>query len=430
MTTRTKLLLGAGVVVGLLVAGGVVFALTRPPADESHPDVTFRAEPTQSPVPDIPEPARGSKKKDPLRNFLWASYGYSKDRRRYLPASLLLRPPYWRVWTYPGSVLTEFPPAMAEGKLFLLKNNGALHAIDKRTGKAVWKRKVGALSAASPAYGNGRVFVTLLARGRHTPGAVAALRAKDGKLLWRRLLPSRSESSPVFDSDRIYFGSENGTVYCVRAGDGQVRWKFKASGAVKAGLALADGKLYFGDYSGRVYAIRQADGGRVWSTGTKGGKFGLRSGQFYSTPAVAYGRVYLGNTDGRMYSFSSDDGKLAWTKGTGNYVYSSPAVAQVPGGRPTVYFGSYDGNFYAVDARSGRVRWKHHDGGKISGGVTVVGDIVYYSNIGKRDTTGLGARTGREVFHMGRGAFNPVVSDGRTIFLTGYSSLYALRPKR
>ena len=138
--------------------------------------------------------------------------------------------------------------------------------------------------------------------------------------------------------------------------------------------------------------------------------------------------MYIGNTDGKMYSFSSANGKLAWTKGTGSYVYSSPAVAQVPGFRPTVYFGSYDGVFYALDARNGRVIWKHRDGGKISGGATVVGEIVYFSNLGKKDTTGLGARTGREVFHMGRGAFNPVISDGRTIFLTGYTSLYALRP--
>ena len=70
----------------------------------------------------------------------------------------------------------------------------------------------------------------------------------------------------------------------------------------------------------------------------------------------------------------------------------------------------------------------HRDGGKITGGATVVGDIVYFSNWGKKDTTGLGVRTGRKVFHMGRGAFNPVISDGRTIFLTGYSTLYALRP--
>jgi outer membrane protein assembly factor BamB len=426
MTARKKLLLGAAVVLAALVAGGAVLALTRSPADVSNPDVEFHEEPTVTPAPDVPEPGKASA----LRNFLWAGYGYSKDRRKYLPASTLLRPPYRRVWTYPGSVLLEFPPVMAEGKLFLLKNNGALHAIDKRTGKAVWKRRLGTLAAASPAYGNGRVFVTLLSRGKGKAGAVAALRAEDGKLLWRRILPSRSESSPVFADDRVYFGSENGNVYAIRAGDGAVRWKFRASGAVKSGLALADGKLYFGDYSGRVYAIRQADGVKSWSTGTKGSTFGLRAGQFYSTPAVAYGRVYVGNTDGRMYSFSSADGKLAWTKGTGSYVYSSPAVAHVPGGRPTVYFGSYDGVFYAVDARNGKVRWKHRDGGKISGGASVVGDIVYFSNLGKKDTTGLGARTGREVFHIGRGAFNPVISDGRTIFLTGYSSLYALRPQR
>jgi outer membrane protein assembly factor BamB len=423
--SRRKLILGVAVPVAVLVAAGVVFAILRQPGDVSHPNVAFHPEPTQTPVPDAPQAA----KKDPLRNFLWADYGYSQDRRHYLPASMVLRPPFWRVWTLGGSTLTEFPPVMAEGKLFLLKNNGAVYAIDKKTGQVRWKRKMGVLAAASPAYGNGRIFVTLLSRGNNLPGAIFALRASDGKVLWRRLLPSRSESSPVFDNNRVYLGSENGTVYALLAADGSVRWTFKAHGAVKGGLALANGKLFFGDYSGRVYAIRQADGGQVWDTGTNGGAFGFASGQFYSTPAVAYGRVYIGNTDGRMYSFASSNGKLAWAKETGGYVYSSPAVAQVPSGQPTVYFGSYDGTFYALDARSGRVRWTYRDGGKISGSPTVVGDIVYFSNIGKKDTTGLGARTGRRVFHMGRGSFNPVISDGRTIFLTGYSSIYALRPR-
>src|SRR3954447_25054417 len=235
MTTRKKLLLGAGVVLLLLVIGGTVFALTRPPQDVSNPNVEFDAEPTATEAPEeIPEePKKGSKEVDPLRDFQWSVYGYSKDRRKFLPASKLLRPPFWRVWTYPGSVLTEFPPVMAEGKLFLLKNNGTVHAIDKRTGKRVWSRSLGTLAAASPAYGNGRIFVTLLMRGKHNKGLVAALRPKDGKVLWSRPLASRSESSPVFDNDRIYFGAEDGSVYSLRAADGALRWKFKASGAVK-----------------------------------------------------------------------------------------------------------------------------------------------------------------------------------------------------
>ena len=139
--------------------------------------------------------------------------------------------------------------------------------------------------------------------------------------------------------------------------------------------------------------------------------------------------MYIGNTDGNMYSFSAASGKLAWRRGTGSYVYASPAVAQVRDSKPTVYFGSYDGTFYALDARTGATRWTYRDGGKISGAATVVGDIVYYSNWGKRDTTGLWARSGKKAWHSGRGAFNPVVSDGQTVYVTGFSSIGAFMPK-
>jgi len=426
--SRRRLFIGIAVAVLLLAGGaGAAFVLISG-RDVSNPDVEFRAEPTETPLPDPTDvPKKGEK--DPLDAFVWAQYGYSKDRRKYLPASLKLRPPFYRRWSVTGSVLLEFSPVIGGRSLYLLKNNAALYAIAKKTGRVRWKRKLGDLAASSPAVGNGRVYVTLLQRGKNTrAGRVLALRARDGKILWTRPLPSRSESSPVLANDRLYFGSENGTVYSLRASDGAVRWTFKAGGEVKSGLALADGKLYFGDYSGRVHAIRQRDGSRAWTSGTRGNRFGTSSGNFYSTPAVAYGRVYIGNTDGRVYSFASSNGKLAWSKSTGGFVYGSPAVAAVPGGRPSVYVGSYSGRFFALDGRTGRVRWSHDAGGKISGGATVIGDIVYFANLSKKSTVGLGARTGRKVFDFGRGSFNPVVSDGRDIFLTGYSSLYALRP--
>ena len=317
-------------------------------------------------------------------------------------------------------------------RLYLLNDHGVLAAIQKHTGKRLWKRKLGALAAASPAYANGIVYVVLLQRTKQGRGSrigrVVALDGKTGKIRWSRELASRSESSPLVADDRLYFGSENGTVYSMGAGDGRVRWRFRAAGAVKGGLALADGKLYFGDYGGRAYAIRQDSGRQVWRASTHGRRFGLGSGNFYSTPAVAYGRVYLGNTDGRIYSFSAASGELAWSKSTGGYVYASPAVAQVPGGRPLVYAGSYSGRFYALDARSGAVRWSRGGNGRISGGATVIGDIVYYADLGKKRTIGLGARTGRKLFEHERGSYNPVVSDGETIYLTGYHALYALQP--
>jgi outer membrane protein assembly factor BamB len=426
--SRRRIVLGLGLALLIIVGGAAAAYVLLAGGDVSNPDVEFRPEPTETALPDPTDvPKKGEK--DPLDDFVWAHYGYSKDRRRYLPASPKLRPPYVRRWSVTGKILLEFSPVIGGRSLYLLKNNGALYAISKKTGRVRWKRKLGYLAASSPAYGDGVVYVTLLQRGKSTKaGRVSALRARDGKVLWTRLLPSRSESSPLLDGDRLYFGSENGTIYSLRASDGDVRWTFKAQGEVKSGLALADGKLYFGDYGGRVYAIRQADGSRAWTMGTRGSRFGTTGGNFYSTPAVAYGRVYIGNTDGKVYSFGSASGKLAWSKSTGGFVYGSPAVAAVPDGPPSVYIGSYSGRFYSLDARNGRVRWSRNVGGKISGGATVIGDIVYFANLSAKSTIGLGARTGRTVFKFNRGGFNPVVSDGRDIYLTGYSSLYALRP--
>jgi outer membrane protein assembly factor BamB len=177
--------------------------------------------------------------------------------------------------------------------------------------------------------------------------------------------------------------------------------------------------------------VSAKSGRGVWSVGTSGTRFGFGSGRFYSTAAVAFGRVYLGNTDGRVYSFAASSGKLAWATGTGSYVYGSPAVAITPGLGPTVYLGSYDGSFYAFDARSGAVRWRYATGTKISGSATIVGNVVYFSNLQPaNDTFGLNARTGKKVFGFPDGAFNPVVADRRAIYLAGYGNLYELLPKR
>jgi outer membrane protein assembly factor BamB len=420
---RRRLLVGAGVLAVLVVLAGIgVFIVLNRQGDISNPDVEFR--------PDVPPPAPGPPPKpgvDPLADFTWPLYGYSKDRRRFLEAPKSLRPPFRRVWKRRIGVLLEFPPVLAGQRLFVLDDDAVLTAVAKASGRVAWRRRLGHLAASSPAYADGRLFVTILERRSGQAGRVVALRARTGKILWTRDLPTRTETSPLVDDGKLYVGSESGTVYQLRQSDGKVGWTYHASGPVKGGLALSNRTLYFGDYSGHVYALREGSGRVRWQVGTSGARFGFGSGSFYATAAVAWGRVYLGNTDGNVYSFAADSGKLAWRTRTGGYVYSSAVAAHVPGSRPMIYVGSYDGSFYGMDARSGRVMWSHYDGGHISGGASVVGDIVYFANIRKKTTTGLSARTGRQVFSFRDGAYNPVISDTRTIFLVGNKTLYALQ---
>jgi outer membrane protein assembly factor BamB len=423
---RRRLVWIALALVALLLAAGAVKVLTGGPGDVSNPDVAFDTAPPTAPQPTTTTTTKSSAK-DPFDDgFEWPMYGYTPNRARYLPLDRPLRPPFTVRWKVTGSILLEFPPVLCGKSLYLLKNNGALYAISRRTGKVRWRSKLGYLAASSPACHDGTVYSVLLARGKGIgAGRVVAVAGYTGRTRWSRKLPSRAESSPLVDHGRLYFGSEDGTVYALDTADGAVKWTYKAGGAVKGAIALdGEGRLFFGDYNGQVTALRRADGKQLWKTGTSGGAFGLKSGNFYATPAVAFGRVYLGNTDGFVYSFGASDGKLAWRHKTGGYVYSSPAISPVRGG--TVYAGSYDGKLYAFDARSGNVKWTRQSGGKISGGPVVIGDLVFYSNLSRHSTAAVGAATGAPVWSIGRGAFNPVISDGRRIYLVGYTNLYAL----
>jgi outer membrane protein assembly factor BamB len=416
------------VAVLLLAIGGAVAVLVlHAPGNVSHPNLSFTRSTT------APAPSR----RPVVNDFEWPRYGYDASRTHVFPGPRAPGPPLHVGWRYNDFALLEFPPVVYRDTLYLVDDNGSAKAIDKRSGHVLWEHKVGTLAAASPAIGvpEQLVFVPLLSTNPNAGqnpgnGRFLALSMRTGRVAWSRPVAAGTESSPLAWGSTVYFGDQSGTVYALRARDGHVLWTYHASGAVKGGPALANGTLYFGDYAGRAYAVNAATGRELWAVSTNGAHFGLGSGNFYSTPAVAFGRVYMGNTDGRVYSFAARTGKLAWATATGAYVYASAAVLDTPGLGPTVYIGSYDGNMYAFNAQSGSVRWTHNAGAKISGSPTIVSGVVYFSALGMRTTQGLDVRTGHQVFSFPDGAFNPVISDFGAIYLSGYTTLYQMLPRR
>ncbi len=416
-------------VVALVVAGGAAaFVLLHSPGNVSHPDLQFTV-----PTTTVDAPPRHRAKHAP-DNFQWPWYGYDSARTRFFAGPPNLHPPFAVGWKFVDGALLEFPPVIYHETMFVLDDDGSARAIDLRNGHVLWHHRIGTLSAASPAIAPeaGVVLFPVLSISGHSPGdgRFIALSMKKGRTVWSRPIGPGSESSPIVHGKTVFFGDQGGTLYARNVANGHLYWTYHAAGAIKGGPALVNGVLYFGDYSGRAYAVRAANGQQVWSVGTNGAHFGFGSGEFYSTPAVAYGRVYMGNTDGRVYSFGARNGALAWATATGAYVYASPAVADPKGLGPTVYVGSYDGNLYAFDAQSGAIRWRHPAGGKISGAATVVGDVVYYSDLGTRTTTGLNAVTGRQVFSFHDGAFTAVIADYHALYLDGYATIYQLvRPQ-
>jgi outer membrane protein assembly factor BamB len=343
-----------------------------------------------------------------------------------------LRPPFRRDWVTGGTSLVEFPPAIGFHYLYYASLNGNLIAVSAANGRRLWTLHVGRCEAASPAVnrlGRGSVFETFLNRepcGRGSAqsgdGELVAVAAGRSHLVrWRKNLGA-TETSPTIVGNRIYIGDYAGRVYSLRGVDGKTIWTFQAGGDVKGAIAYDRGRLFFGAYDGRVYALRASDGKLIWRGQSSRDWFGGH-GQFYSTPSVAYSRVYLGSTDGHVYSFGEQSGKLRWSYHTGGFVYGSPAVW-----RHRVFVGSYDHTFYALDAATGAVLWKFHANGPISGSATIVDGIVYFATLERR-TYGLDALTGKEVWTYPDGAFTPVVTDGKRLYVVGWGKLYAFSPR-
>ena len=404
-------------------AVGVAVVLTS--SDKPAPEPVAKPAPKAAPKPK-PEPKPVTVPPRPAEGRDWPLYGNGPARTRHM-RNVNLKPPFRRVWSLNGGKLIEFQPVLAGGRLFVLKNDGRALALAADTGKVRWRKRIGGLAASAPGAAGASVYFVVNHGGYGGiagagPAKVVAINRRNGHIRWAKRINTASESSPLVVKERVYVGSQSGAVYALSARSGRILWKYWAGGPVKGALAYSHGRLFFGDYGGSVTSLRARSGHVAWRAGGYG--------QIYATPAVAFGRVYVSSKSGAVYALSAAHGRRLWSRPMGGYVYSAPAVGAVKGMRPAVFIGSYAGRFAALNARTGGIIWSRSGYGKISGAASVIGRIVYFSSLSARRTWALSAKTGRVLWSIGKGAFNPAISDGKRVYITGYGSQYAFTTPR
>jgi outer membrane protein assembly factor BamB len=370
----------------------------------------------------------GSSKSDaPLID--WPYFGRVPERTHYLPLeSRPLDPPLKQAWSISTHALIEFPPAIANGVAYVVNKYGNGKAVRLKDRKVIGETNFGPnkgnpTDVTAPVYYQGDLY------GAFLDGTLAAANPQTGKLDWERKLHAHLESSPLGVEGRLYLGTDKAQVLALDAKTGKTDWAFAAPGAVKASPSYDNGQLFVADYESTMFALNAATGKPTWRSNTsKVAPYG--EGGFFSSPAVAFGRVYAARNDGIVYAFDEKTGKVDWSFPTGGAVYGSPAVARVPGTRPTVYIGSENGTFYALDAVTGKVRWSHSIGGPIPGTATVIGHTVYTSSFKTQNTVGFDVKTHKKTFQIHQAGYTPMVSDGRRLYLISYYSLIGLVPTK
>jgi len=120
-------------------------------------------------------------------------------------------------------------------------------------------------------------------------------------------------------------------------------------------------------------------------------------GPVRSSPVVVGGVVYVGSSGGHFHAIDAASGKEKWKVTVKGGSISSACVAE-----GVCYFGGNDGKLYAVDAQTGEVKWTAAGKGRITTSPAVAYGIVFVEG-----ARGYDAKTGKQVWSTGRGAYRP-----------------------
>lgn len=294
------------------------------------------------------------------------------------------------------------------------------YALDKQTGRLMWKFLTGDAIASSAFVDGDRVFF-----GSYD-GYIYALRVADGSLVWKYKTGDLVFSSPTVAHGIVYVGSADTYLYALRADDGTPLWKFKTGALATSSARVIGSTVFFGSEDWNVYALDSRTGKLKWqfrATGiptemtiaTRSGHYmnkthrapietsepaivcfgtwgsnhiymlDAQTGRLLShnrspaeTPAQPYfykGILYFGSADQHLYAVEPESGRVVWKFYTGGMITSSSWVQD-----GVIYFGSYDQHLYAADIRDGRPRWKFRTDGVITASPVIDGSVLYFGS--------------------------------------------------
>lgn len=143
------------------------------------------------------------------------------------------------------------------------------YAFNDRTGALLWKSQVleGSIASSLPALADGRLSMLM------DDGSLVALSAATGAQLWRYQaaggLSALPGNSPWVVGQAVYIGygrigGPPGRIVALNTRDGSLRWQQAITNYTGTPFAIADGMLYVGSSDGIIHALRVADGAQVW----------------------------------------------------------------------------------------------------------------------------------------------------------------------
>ncbi|EMI57124.1 outer membrane protein assembly factor BamB family protein [Rhodopirellula sallentina] len=144
---------------------------------------------------------------------------------------------------------TGSTPAVTGEEVFLPIMDGVVFAFNSTSGEIRWEFEDPERLQeyrSSPAIGPDRIIVG--SNNKH----IDALDRNTGKRLWRTTLRRRADASPLIAGTDVWVASSDGTLLRLSLDDGTEKWSFESRGKFLAAPAILGDRLIIADDDGRI----------------------------------------------------------------------------------------------------------------------------------------------------------------------------------
>ena len=326
------------------------------------------------------------------------------------------------LWKFKAKGQIFSSPAVVGDYVYFTTDQGALYAVNRKTGEETWRFDLKHNSYGSPTVARGYVYVGTGTETQTTENFLYRIKADTGvedQNFRISVLEGAITGAPlVLDpqgntEDRLYYGTMmESKVYCQNFGSPvpQPEWTFPVpnpshggSDGIWSSLTYYNSEpalIFFStntdsiepDVSRGLFCVSAQDGTLRWRFPPKAVGYQL---QTYASPTVFFddyaqqGKALIGMgiasdpKEGKMYCLDIDTGTELWnfTTGAGDFGYgvcTSPVVYY-----DKILFGACDGKFYALDL-NGKKLWDFQTNNTVDGiysSPAVSDNKVYFGSV-------------------------------------------------
>jgi outer membrane protein assembly factor BamB len=331
------------------------------------------------------------------------------------------------------------PPVTSGDRIFTMDAKFVVNALDRKTGKSLWRVDVtpadaGLAIGGGIAVADDRLYV---ATGY---AQVLALDVATGQEIWRQTTLAPVRGPPTVSDGRVFVVTVDNELNALAASDGRKLWTHTGT-AETAGLAGGASPAVEGDVvvvpysSGEVYALRVENGRQLWSeslTTARPNDALAGLADIRGRPVIDRGRVLAVSHSGRMAAIDLRSGTRIWEQDLGGT--EMPWVAG-----DFIFLITNEQNLICLTRRDGRIRWvrdlpryenmeKKKDPMTWSGPVLGGGRLIVVASNGEAMSYSpyTGAPLGR--LDLDESTFlTPIIADQTLYLLTDDADLIAMR---